>query len=82
MNLKVIKTETENDAALERLGELMAANPANGTPELDEMLALGALIRQFEGARYTFAKPAPSPASVSAWNNLNPSGKPSEEPRP
>ncbi len=59
MTLKLIKTEAENAAALERLGRLMAAAPAEGTPESDEMLALGALIRQFEEARYRFDKPDP-----------------------
>ena len=59
MNLKLIKIEAENDAALARLGELMDSVPADGTPESDEMLALSALIRQFEEAHYKFDKPDP-----------------------
>lgn len=59
MNVKLIKTEAENDAALERLGELMGAAPAEGTPACDEMLLLSTLIQRFERERYPFDKPDP-----------------------
>ena len=57
MNLKLIQTEAENEAALARLEEIFDAEP--GTPEGDEAELLTALIEIFERKAYPMELPTP-----------------------
>ncbi|WP_299463726.1 type II toxin-antitoxin system HigA family antitoxin [uncultured Microscilla sp.] len=57
MNLKVIKTETEYNQALERLEEIFDAKP--GTAEGDELEVLSILIDQYESEHHSIALPDP-----------------------
>ncbi len=59
MNIKPIKTESENEAALKRLGELMRLDPSEGTPKYAELVLLSSYIKKFEDAHYKFDKPSP-----------------------
>ncbi len=56
---KVIKNETEYEAALLRLEDLMDRNPDPGTPESEEMELLTVLIQDYESQKYHFATPDP-----------------------
>lgn len=57
MRPKVIKNETEYEAALTRLARLMAARP--GTPQGDELELLSVLIEQYEAKRFPIGLPDP-----------------------
>jgi HTH-type transcriptional regulator/antitoxin HigA len=57
MKLKVIKTEAEHQAALERIEEIFQAQP--GTAEGDELELLLLLVESFEEAQYPIAAPDP-----------------------
>ncbi len=57
MNIKVIKTELEYEAALERIEELMEALP--GTPEEDELDVLALLVETYESQNYPIGIPDP-----------------------
>src|SRR6266404_3193946 len=55
MKPKVIKTEAEYDAALERIDELFDAKP--GTSEGDELELLGTLVEVYEKQNFPIAPP-------------------------
>ncbi|EAY25728.1 helix-turn-helix domain-containing protein [Microscilla marina] len=57
MNLKVIKTETEYNQALERLEEIFDAKP--GTAEGDELEVLSILIDKYESEHHAIDLPNP-----------------------
>ncbi|MBN2427001.1 MAG: transcriptional regulator [Deltaproteobacteria bacterium] len=54
---KVIKNETEYEAALERIDQLMDAEP--GTPEFDELELLAMLVDIYENEVHPVAPPDP-----------------------
>lgn len=54
---KVIKNEMEYEAALDRIGALMAADP--GTPEGDELEVLAALVELYEAEAHPIDLPDP-----------------------
>lgn len=56
---KIIKSEKEHELALERLVELMDKDPANGTPDADEIELLALLIDHFESEKYPIDPPSP-----------------------
>lgn len=51
MNIKPIKTEEDNCAALARISEIFDAEP--NTPEGDELDVLATLVEAFEEAHYS-----------------------------
>lgn len=55
MNIKPIKTEEDNRAALARISEIFDAEP--NTPEGDELDVLATLVEAFEEAHYSIAPP-------------------------
>ena len=57
MNIKPIKNETDYDAALMRIGELMDAEL--NTSEGDELDVLTALVEHYEAKHYPIAAPNP-----------------------
>lgn len=57
MNIKLIKTETDYQQALERLEVIFDAKI--GTPESDEADVLGLLIDEFETKHYSIEAPDP-----------------------
>ncbi|VAW91583.1 Helix-turn-helix motif [hydrothermal vent metagenome] len=57
MNIKPIKSETDYDAALERVAELMDAK--ENTPEGDELDVLTTLVEAFESKHYPIHAPDP-----------------------
>ncbi len=57
MNIKPIKTEEDNRAALARISEIFDAEP--NTPEGDELDVLATLVEAFEEAHYPIAPPDP-----------------------
>ncbi len=60
--MKLIKTSKDHDAALERLEELMLADPAPGTTEDEELELLSFLIEDYE--KRTIKIPAVTPAEA------------------
>lgn len=56
---KLIKTETDHDEALEKLETLMLANPAEGTPDADELELLAHLIEVYESKTVDIPPPSP-----------------------
>jgi HTH-type transcriptional regulator / antitoxin HigA len=59
MQPKVIKSEAEHAAALARLDQLMAADPAPGTPESDELELMSLLVERYEEESFPFDLPDP-----------------------
>jgi HTH-type transcriptional regulator/antitoxin HigA len=59
MQPKVIKSDAEHAAALARLDELMAADPAPGTRESDELELLSLLVERYEEERFPLGLPDP-----------------------
>ena len=59
MQPKVIKSDAEHTAALARLDELMAADPAPGTRESDELELLSLLVERYEDERFPLGLPDP-----------------------
>lgn len=57
MNIHPIKTETDYEAALERIMSLMDAK--SGTPEGDELDILGTLVEVYEAKNIIINKPDP-----------------------
>lgn len=57
MNIKPIKTQEDNRAALARISEIFDAEP--NTPEGDELDVLATLVEAFEEANYPIAPPDP-----------------------
>lgn len=58
-HLKIIKTEEEHSAALERLMLLMDADPKEGSQEEDELQVLAILIERYEKEHFPIEKPDP-----------------------
>jgi HTH-type transcriptional regulator/antitoxin HigA len=56
---KVIKTEQEYQNALERIGELMKADPAEGTRAADELELLALLVERYEEEHFPIDPPDP-----------------------
>ena len=56
---KVIKNETDYEADLARIDELMNADP--GTPEGDELELLVTLVELYEKQVYPIGRPDPTP---------------------
>jgi len=54
---RLIKTEQEYETALERIGEIMEAEP--GTPEGDELELLALLVEKYEEENYPLPKVTP-----------------------
>ena len=59
MQPKVIKSDTEHAAALARLDELMAADPAPGTRKSEELELLSLLVERYEDERFPLGLPDP-----------------------
>jgi HTH-type transcriptional regulator / antitoxin HigA len=54
---KVIKTETEYEAALAEIENLMDLDPDPGTPEADQLELLALLVEDYESKRFEIAPP-------------------------
>ena len=57
MDMKIIKSEAEHEAALTRVEGLMDANP--DSPEEGELELLALLVEKYEGERYPIDLPDP-----------------------
>ena len=57
--LKVIKTEQQYEDALARVYDLMQADLADNSPELDELETLSLFIEYYEDKHYPIALPSP-----------------------
>ncbi|GAB4042048.1 helix-turn-helix domain-containing protein [Spirosoma jeollabukense] len=57
--LKVIKTEAEYEAALERVYDLMQLDLADDSDESNELEALALFIEDYESKHYPIAPPSP-----------------------
>ncbi len=57
MNIRPIKTDPDNEAALRRIEVLMDAKP--GTVEMDELDVLASLVEQYEEKRFPIDAPSP-----------------------
>jgi HTH-type transcriptional regulator/antitoxin HigA len=57
--IKVIKTESDYDAALARIEELIDRNPDAGTSEADELEVLSVLVEEYESRRFPSSLPDP-----------------------
>lgn len=57
MHVKPIKSESDYETALARVGDLMAAEP--GTPEFDELEVLSTLVEVWEDKHHAIAHPDP-----------------------
>lgn len=68
--LKVIKTEQEYEAALERVYTLMQLDLADNSPELDELEALSLFVEYYEDKHYPIAVPSPIDAITFRLDQL------------
>lgn len=59
MNIKPIRTKKEHKAALARVYELMELDPAEGTPELDELELLAMVVEEYEDEHEPVLPPNP-----------------------
>ena len=59
MNIKPIRTEADNKAALSEISKLMARDPAIGTPFGDRLDVLVTLVQAFEATHYPVDTPDP-----------------------
>lgn len=57
--LKIIKTETEYDAAIERICDLMQMGLEDNSSESDELEALALFVEDYERRHYPIAPPNP-----------------------
>lgn len=57
MNIRLIKNKNDHEKALSRIEELMGAIP--GTPEIDELEVLTALVEMYEDQHYAISAPNP-----------------------
>ena len=55
--IKPIRSAADHQVALERMAELMGAEP--GTPEADELQVLADLIEHYEAKHFPIDKPEP-----------------------
>lgn len=58
-SVKIIKSKTDHDAALERLGLLFDLDPAAGTDDAYELNALAAVVEAYERQQGFFAVSEP-----------------------
>ena len=54
---RLIKTDNDHESALSRIEQLMDAKP--GTPEMDELELLTALVEMYEDQNYPISPPNP-----------------------
>lgn len=59
MKIKPIRTKKEHKAALARVYELMEHDPAEGTPELDELELLAMVVEEYEDEHEPVLPPNP-----------------------
>ena len=59
MKIKPIRTKKEHKAALARVYELMELDPAEGTPELDELELLAMVVEEYEDEHEPVLPPHP-----------------------
>jgi HTH-type transcriptional regulator/antitoxin HigA len=59
MKIKPIRTKKEHKAALARVYELMELDPAEGTPELDELELLAMVVEEYEDEHEPVLPPNP-----------------------
>lgn len=59
MNIKPIRTEADNRAALAEISKLMARDPVIGTPAGDRLDVLVTLVQAFEARHYPLDAPDP-----------------------
>jgi len=59
MKIKPIRTKKEHKAALARVYELMERDPAEGTPELDELELLAMVVEEYEDEHEPVLPPNP-----------------------
>jgi len=59
MEIKVLKTEQEYDAALKEIEKMFDDAPKKNTPEGDKFELLGMVIENYEEAHYPIAPPHP-----------------------
>lgn len=64
--LKIIKTEVEYDAAIERIYDLMQLELADNSLESNELKALALMVEDYESRHYPIAPPNPIEGSISA----------------
>jgi HTH-type transcriptional regulator/antitoxin HigA len=57
MEIRPIRTEADNHAALIEISALMSADPALGTPEGDRLDVLVTLVQAFEARQYPVDPP-------------------------
>jgi HTH-type transcriptional regulator/antitoxin HigA len=67
--MKLIKTETEYESALERLNKIFDADPISKNGEEGELLAL--LIEEYEREHYPISSPDPIDAITIRMEELN-----------
>lgn len=72
-HLKLIKTEEEYDAALNRIEEIFGAE--EGTPESDEFDVLCLLVEEYEKKHYPIPNPDPIEAIKFCMEEMNISQK-------
>lgn len=59
MDIKPIRTEADNKAALAEISKLMDLDPELGTPEADRLDVLVTLVQAFEAKHYPIELPDP-----------------------
>ena len=59
MNIRLIKTETDYDAILERIDVLMDLNPELDSPDGDELEVLVMLVEKYEEKHWEISNPDP-----------------------
>lgn len=57
--LKIIKSETEYDEAIQRIHQLMQLDLAEDSPESDELDALALFVEDYERKHYPIEAPTP-----------------------
>jgi len=71
MQVRVIKTETDYAAVLDRIDQLMDMNPGRGTPEAEELELLSLLVENYEKERYRISPPDPIDAILFRMEQQN-----------
>lgn len=59
MNIKPLRTEKDYRAALKRIDELIAKDPAEGTVAYDELDLISTLVEAYENVHYKIDAPDP-----------------------
>jgi HTH-type transcriptional regulator / antitoxin HigA len=59
MTIKPIRSRTDHQRALARIGKLMALDPAPGTPEGDELEVLAQVVEGYEKKHFDLGEPEP-----------------------